>query len=361
MEYRELAEWLATLKDKPERIRESFVPKIVKDFQIPIPVARKLLDLNEATEVKSFSKATEDLIYFYDRDRIYTGVKEIDDFTQGFFPGQIVLLAGRTRTGKTTIALNFIDMFVRNNVPVLFLSLEMSAARIAERILRMYQGRRATPEKIKQYVMSGLLEHLVTGVIPEEYYENLYIYDKGAVPADQLDYVLAKAEEIIGKKVGVVVIDYFELVKAYGKDSLEKATQSSKLIADFAKRNQILTIILHQCNRAAEGSEIQIGHVRNAGEEDADLVLGLWRPYYEDEANNPELEFIIIQMVVLKNRDGYETRWNLLIPVDTLKISKIEKPSAQSPLEEAKTEEKEQQFIVDVDEEGADEFDDFGF
>lgn len=323
-EIKEYRDWIQYLRDKPDRIKEAYIPKILREFEVPIQIIKKDLGFSdEEPAVKSFSKAVEDFIEYYDTPRIKLGYKEVDEFFGGFFPGQIVILGGRTKTGKTTVALNLMHQLVVNGVSTLFFSLEMSAARVLHRILKLASQKQITEQEIRRASSLGLLERIIAN-IPEEYFSNFYIYDKGAIPASELDVVLAETEEYAQKKIQAVFIDYFELVKVYSKDSLDQAIKASKIIADFAKRNKVLTVILHQCKRAAENAEIMLNHIKYAGEEDADLVLGIWRPNYDIESTS-QVEELLIEMKVLKNRDGRETKFHLHVNTENLKIDKIER------------------------------------
>lgn len=341
--------WINYLKEKPARIKEAYIPTIVREFQIPIQIVKVDLGLEEDQErIKTFSTAVLDLIDFLDKPKIYSLYEPVDNLIGGYFQGQVIILAGRSRTGKTTIALNMIDKFLQQNVPVLFFSLEMSAARVTQRIFQMKTG--ASDLELRRSVALGLFEKEFLDKIGDEYFKNLIIYDKGALPAQELDIVFAEACEHLGKQVKVVFIDYFELVKIYSKDTLEQSSKVSKIISDFAKRNKVITFILHQCNRAGEGKEIQINHIRYAGEEDADLIYGFWRPNYEEESKGNAKE-LLVEMKVLKNRDGREGKFHLIIDTKTLSIVSVNEVQENQATEE-KTETLEHSF---------DEIDEFSF
>lgn len=68
---------------------------------------------------------------------IPTGYHEIDSEVGGFHRGQLILLSGRTYSGKTTLALNFARKFALKNRKVFFCCLEMKDFELAERLLCM--------------------------------------------------------------------------------------------------------------------------------------------------------------------------------------------------------------------------------
>ena len=65
-----------------------------------------------------------------------TGFAELDDLTNGFHGGQLIIVAARPALGKSTLALDFARAAsIGNNEPSIFFSLEMGRSEIAMRLL----------------------------------------------------------------------------------------------------------------------------------------------------------------------------------------------------------------------------------
>jgi len=348
----EYSRWVEFLSGKPVSVKEAYIPKIVREFGMPVSVVRNDLGLEENPKIKDKSAAFKEFIGFHDKPRIPTGYGPLDEaISGGLYPGQIVYLAGRTRTGKTTIALDLIYNLAQSGTPVLFLSLEMSAGRIYDRFVRRFYG--LPVSNVQRIVKAGVAEQMFSELLEDKALSNIYIYDSGAVPADNIPIILAETEQRVGKKIGCVVIDYFELVKVYGKDAYNQAVEASKLLATFAKTHNVSLVVLHQCNRAAESQQITLAHIRNAGEEDADVVVGLWRPHIALEKNSDRFA---IEARILKNRDGYETDFWIMVDTKTLSVSNVLKSLPEDYFGVS-----EQIEIENTSEEGRDTSDGFNY
>lgn len=65
-----------------------------------------------------------------------TGFADLDELTNGFHPGQLIIVAARPALGKSTLALDFCRAAsIKNNLPAIFFSLEMGKSEIAMRLL----------------------------------------------------------------------------------------------------------------------------------------------------------------------------------------------------------------------------------
>lgn len=325
MNYSEYHNWVEQIKNESKLVKEAYVLKLVKEFSIPVVIVRRDLGLEIEDSLVSVSSAIEEAIKFVELPRFNTGFSNLDYFLNGFWAGQNIVIAGRTRTGKTTLALNLIKKFVEQEKPVLFLSLEMNAGRIAERLIRMRFN--FTEDDLYTLIKKGLAETYFVKFL-EEYSDYLTIYDKGAVQATDLNIILAKALDSVKNPPEIVLIDYFEYIKLFGKSQYEKAFEVSKILADFGKNNNITLFVLHQCNRAAEGEPIQLTHIRGAGEEDADLIIGLWRPYlFEEEEESSDT--LYLELKILKNRDGGYGDCALKLDTKTGLLTETEKIEAR--------------------------------
>src|SRR3990167_391843 len=63
------------------------------------------------------------------------GIRSLDDLTWGVHPKELMVIGGRPSHGKTSLALNMAWGLAKNDVPTIFLSLEMSTESIIERLM----------------------------------------------------------------------------------------------------------------------------------------------------------------------------------------------------------------------------------
>src|ERR1700759_1924262 len=152
---------------------------------------------------------------------LVTGFTDIDSLLGGLQPSDLLILAGRPRLGKTSLATNMAFHTCRAYVqdieageeprgaPVLFFSLEMAAQQLSARILseacelemwKIRNGKFATDEEWPKFVHAA--QDLAT--LP------LYIDDTGGISTAQ---IAARARRLQReKKIGCIIIDHIQLV-----------------------------------------------------------------------------------------------------------------------------------------------------
>jgi replicative DNA helicase len=235
-----------------------------------------------------------------------TGFIDLDRITQGLNRGNLIIIAGRPGMGKTSFALNVAQhVAIRERRTVGIFSLEMSQQELALRILcsesdisfaRLRAGRVSQKEwtKIMQTVRS-------VGDAP------LFIDDS---PNPSLLEVASKSRRLKAEKgLGVLVLDYLQLMQAGGKyenRNLEIAAISRGL-KQLAKELELPIIALSQLSRQPErrGSDHrpQLADLRESGsiEQDADMVAFIYR----DEVYNPTDENKgLAELIIAKHRNG---------------------------------------------------------
>src|SRR5215210_5290912 len=226
-----------------------------------------------------------------------TGFPTIDRVTYGWQPTDLIILAARPSVGKTAFALNLARsaaLHPTKPTGVGFFSLEMSASQLVQRILsaessimleKISRGRLEEHE-MKQLYKRGI-ERLASAPI--------HIDDTAALNIFELR---AKCRRLKNKhNVGLIIIDYLQLMSGTGENSNSNREQEisriSRDLKGLAKELQIPIIALSQLSRAVEsrkeGNKMpQLSDLRESGaiEQDADMVMFLYRPEYYDITAN---------------------------------------------------------------------------
>lgn len=224
-----------------------------------------------------------------------SGFASLDRVTYGWQPSDLVILAARPAVGKTAFALNLARNAALNNIrptPVAVFSLEMSAAQLVQRILS------AESEIGLEKISRGKLED----------YEYQQLHTKGIKKLEQAPIFIddtaalnifefrAKARRLVNKhNVGLIIIDYLQLMSGSndkGGNREQEISTISRNLKALAKELNIPIIALSQLSRAVETrkeSKIpQLSDLRESGaiEQDADMVMFIYRPeYYENNTN----------------------------------------------------------------------------
>ncbi|HEY5406699.1 MAG TPA: replicative DNA helicase [Ginsengibacter sp.] len=226
-----------------------------------------------------------------------TGFSSLDHLTYGWQPSDLIVLAARPSVGKTAFALNLARnaaLHPTKPTTVGFFSLEMSAGQLVQRILsaeseiwleKIARGRLEEHE-MKQLYKKGI-ERLASAPI--------HIDDTAALNIFELR---AKCRRLKNKhNVGLIIIDYLQLMSGAGENRNSNREQEisriSRDLKGLAKELQIPIIALSQLSREVEkrkeGNKMpQLSDLRESGaiEQDADLVMFLYRPEYYDITSN---------------------------------------------------------------------------
>lgn len=251
------------------------------------------------------------------RDAIHglaTGFYDLDRMTGGFTGGQLIVFAGRPAMGKTILGLNIASYVATKEwkpSPVLFFSLEMTRPQIMRRLFIQSAGQDA--KFTEKLMRTGLFsEREIREIIPETggRLRNAPIY-LDATPGLRIPDFKARARRLRSqKKIGLIVIDYIQLMKSPTRRAQEnrvlELTEISGALKEMAKELDIPIIALAQLNRETEKrskGEPRLMDLRESGsiENDADLVGLLYRAFYYTK--EPEDEGLA-EIRIAKHRDG---------------------------------------------------------
>ena len=235
------------------------------------------------------------------RDEDITGVPSgfpsLDKLTYGWQQTDLIVLAARPSVGKTAFALNLARsaaLHPTKPTPVVFFSLEMSSSQLVQRILS------AESEIWLEKISRGKLEEHEMKQLYKRGIERLsrapiYIDDTAALNIFELR---AKCRRLKNKHdIGLIIIDYLQLMSGGGDNKNGNREQEiSKISRDLkglAKELKVPIIALSQLSREVEkrkeGAKIpQLSDLRESGaiEQDADMVMFLYRPEYYDITAN---------------------------------------------------------------------------
>ena len=256
--------------------------------------------------VDSFTEL-EDL---YNRKQHVTGVPtgfiDLDNRTAGLHNSDLVLVAARPAMGKSAFALNIAtNAALSAGTRVAIFSLEMSKEQMANRILgsvaqvdgnSIRTGRIADDDWIKLANASGELSQ--TGI---------YIDD---TPGISVMEIRAKCRKLkMEKNIGLVVIDYLQLVQGSNKRAgsrEQEISEISRSLKILAKEINVPVIALSQLSRAPEqrpDHRPMLSDLRESGaiEQDADIVMFLYRDdYYNQDSEKKN----IAEVIIAKHRAG---------------------------------------------------------
>ncbi|NMP24816.1 AAA family ATPase [Sulfobacillus sp. DSM 109850] len=220
-----------------------------------------------------------------------------DALTLGMEPGQLILVAARPGIGKTLVGQNLTRLWVRQRIPVLYLSFEMSAERLMARWLAMESGVNSLTiarGKPSDQELSDITHAM--GYVAEW---PIQVW-ADSITQDECLSVIRRAARQHG--VRVVVIDYAGLIRLTPQYRGENKTQMVGRLAEALKRvageAQVPVISLVQLKRAADERDDGIPRLkdlRDSGDWEANAdVVWMLAPHTDTD----------ITVVLAKNRDG---------------------------------------------------------
>jgi replicative DNA helicase len=272
-----------------------------------------------------------------------SGFHRLDDLTNGFQPGELVVVAARPGMGKTGLALNLLVNAAsdrRRPTTGLFFSMEMSARQL---VTRVWAARaRVSTTQIRSGDVSELQWRALYTAVKSLRELPVFLDETSAIAVGEL---MRKCRQVHAEHgLGLVVVDYLQLMQASGG---QKNASREQVISDISRNLKLLArelkipvIALAQLNRSAEQRDNKrpmMSDLRESGaiEQDADIILFIYREAYyaarqkkkgrgEGDASSrgtePPLPDVDqnqpheVELIVAKNRSGR---------LDTVKLTYI--------------------------------------
>lgn len=252
-----------------------------------------------------------------------TGIKDLDNVTEGLHPTQLIIIAARPAVGKTAFALNVAAAAARSTKKnIAIFSLEMPAEQL---VLRMISSLGQIDSKKLQ---TGRLENedyrRLNEAISQLEDTHIYFHDAGGITASEIQ---AKCRRLAaqGEGLGLVVIDYLQLIESsnrYAGARQQEVSEISRKLKTMALELEVPVIALSQLSRGVEKREDKkpvLSDLRESGaiEQDADIVAALHAPEMPDTDVKDDSIPSPIQLIILKHRNGPTSTIDMLFKKKT--------------------------------------------
>ena len=254
---------------------------------------------------------------------IPTGFVDLDDMVNGLNNSNLMILGARPSMGKTALAINIAENVAFNSkIPVGIFSLEMSSDQLVQRIISSQSGIDSNRIKIGSLSQDEFNDiHETVGRIWDS---PMIIDDQPALTLSDLKSRARRMKET--HNVGLIVIDYIQLITTSGKRNIEsrqlEISEISRSLKNLARELDIPILCLSQLSRKVEerqGHRPIMSDLRESGsiEQDADVVMFLLRQEYY----NPNDKVGKAELIIGKNRHGSVGNITLNFKKDTVKFS----------------------------------------
>ena len=199
------------------------------------------------------------------------GFSRLDTITQGFQPGNLIILAARPGIGKTALALNWLlRSAMYHKAHVAFFSLEMSKEEVFNRLLSAHSSINmkavqagAFDEEIQARLLrsrDALLE------LP------IYINDQAGITVREITAMVDRHLSRSNQKLDMVIVDYLQLMTSPESSRAAKQSEAVRIgeisrgFKLLAKEHGIPVVVLSQLNREVEhrqGGRPQLSDLRD--------------------------------------------------------------------------------------------------
>jgi replicative DNA helicase len=232
-----------------------------------------------------------------------SGFTRLDGMTGGLRPGGLYVVGARTSVGKSSLAENIAESVAKQGKPVLYVSIEMDP----EDMMYRFAKRWGLSESIIEYGSNDKDSQAALEKLIQKRLElPLHIWNAPAAGTVGIRAHLNQLQAEVGD-VGLVVIDYLQLMTdTFGGKIPEhlRLGMITKTLKHMAREYKLPVVLITQLNRNSDQRgvlpEPRLSDIRESGriEEDADLILLLWREKEPDFMGNDT------HMKIEKNRQG---------------------------------------------------------
>jgi replicative DNA helicase len=236
-----------------------------------------------------------------------TGFPDLNRLTQGFHPGNLIVIAGRPGHGKTSIGLNIIaNAILKHQKKVGLFTIEMSAREITKRI--MFADAEVDSHKAGSgYISKDDWKRICasSGRLADT---NLSLDEAGTLNIQELR---SRSQQLaVSGGLDLIVIDYLQLMSGMGSgrhsNRVQEISDISRGLKSLAKDLNIPIIAMSQLNREVEKEakrRPRLADLRESGsiEQDADVVLFIWR---EELRERKEENIGQAELIIGKQRNG---------------------------------------------------------
>lgn len=245
---------------------------------------------------------------------IPTGFIDLDRYTAGFHPSDLIIIAGRTSMGKTSLALNIAHyVAVKERIPVAIFSLEMSKEQLVLRLLSsegMIDAHRLRARWLTEKDIPRITRAI--GILSEA---PIFIDDTTNITVTE---IRGKARRLKAEQnIGMIIIDYLQLIQTAKKaeNRVQEISEITRSLKSLARELKIPVVALSQLSREVEKQKRkpQLSDLRESGaiEQDSDVVIFVYREeYYKALRSSKEKELQSTdtleqaEIIIAKQRNG---------------------------------------------------------
>jgi replicative DNA helicase len=240
------------------------------------------------------------------------GFSRLDAITQGFQPGNLIILAARPGIGKTALALNWcLRSAMYHGAHAAFFSLEMSKEEVFNRLLSAHSG-----INLKSVLATGGDEQIQARLLKSRdalLELPIYINDQAAITTREITAMVDRHLSQSNQKLDILFVDYLQLLSSPESSRAAKQSEATRIgeisrgFKLLAKDHGLPVVVLSQLNREVEHRQSgrpQLSDLRDSGaiEQDADMVMFIHRKMQPSQDGGDDDKSA--ELIIGKHRNG---------------------------------------------------------
>lgn len=311
-----------------------------QDVEQTMDRAQQLIfNISQKGRIKTIDDMNTVLMRTFDRiERLYetkgavtgvpTGFTEMDRMLSGLQPSELIIIAARPSMGKTALALNIAThVALSEKKPVLIFSLEMSQDLLAQRMLCAQASVNA--QELRRGNLTDSDWPKLSQAIGRLSEAPIFIDDTPTISALEIRSRARKLK--IEKGLGLIVIDYLQLIQGKGKTESrqQEIAEITRSLKSLARELEVPVLSLAQLSRAVEATadkKPMLSHLKESGEieQSADVVAFIYRDeYYNVDTENKN----IAEIIIAKQRNGPTGSFQLYWQKEYTRFRNLERAS----------------------------------
>ena len=239
-----------------------------------------------------------------------SGFIELDRLTNGFQKSDLVIVASRPAMGKSSFAMNIAQYAaLHSSRTVVVFSLEMSSEQLVMRMLCTEAS--VDSQRIKEGLIGSSEMNSLMEVMDPMSRAKIYIDDTGGA---NVMTIRSKCRRLAARAgLDLVIIDYLQLMQATGgrksDNRMQEISDMTRQLKLLARELDVPILLLCQLNRGPDTRSDHrpvLSDLRESGsiEQDADMVLLLYRPAAYLDTQEYEQGDNTSQVIIAKHRHG---------------------------------------------------------
>jgi hypothetical protein len=257
----------------------------------------------KARRIHDIQDEFEHFVKHIDENTVLTGIKCLDQ-AMPITTGMNLGIVGAASSGKTALALEILKNTSKAGVVSVFASLDMHRNRLFEKLL--YKTTGLSRGDLYAKIQAGEIQNITKKI--KEDYANVWFYDRSCPTVNDIREYIEEVEAETGKKVKLVMLDYFERVNSDKSEDTAASKDIAGQLQDLVNDFNVAMVTLVQPNKfslgsgpdkpiksytAIKGSSFLYQSFRS--------IISIWRPFFTPETADKDK---FLQMAILKNDLG---------------------------------------------------------